>query len=161
MLQFKTSRIITPLVRGLRANGRLMGVQSAGNDAGMEIIEAVWPGENPFVTSRAEILAQVEADLGAAARDYHFHALPDADAIFRFSVRTVPNEIDPAAPMGSSTILAAWNAATYVAQIEDDRLAEAMVHDQYRQATREVLLRHGGLWFNDELFVISRRPTLG
>src|SRR5882724_2993273 len=160
-LQFKTSRIVTPLIRGLRANGKLMGIQSFGRDAGMEVIREVWPEENPFVTGRTEILEQVRSDLGSAERDYHFHALSDADAVFRFNVRALPSEIDPEAPMGISTILAAWNAATYVAQIEDDRLARAMAHDQYLQATREVLLRNGGLWFNDELFVISRRPTLG
>jgi hypothetical protein len=159
-LQFKTSRIVTPLVRGLRANGKLMGIQSFGRDAGMEVIREIWPEENPFATGRAEILEQVKSELGAAERDYHFHALSDADAVFRYHVRTLPSEIDPHVPMGISTLLAAWNAATYVAQIEDERLAKAMAQDQYLQATREVLLRHRGLWFNDELFVISRRPTL-
>jgi hypothetical protein len=28
---------------------------------------------------------------------------------------------------------------------------------RYLDATREVLQQHGGLWFNDESFVISRR----
>jgi len=46
-LQFKTSRIVTPLIRGLRANGKLMGIQSYGRDAGMEVIREVWPEENP------------------------------------------------------------------------------------------------------------------
>lgn len=160
-LAFKTSQIVTPLVRGLRANGKLMGVQSFGDDAGMEVVRAIWPDEDPFVEGREAILRQVQAELGSAEQDYHFHALSDDEAVFRYAVRTLPNEIDADAPMGSSTILAAWNAATYVAQIEDDRLAEAMVHDRYRQVTRDVLLRHGGLWFNDELFIISRRPTLG
>jgi hypothetical protein len=160
-LAFKTSRIVTPLVRGLRANGKLMGVQSFGDDAGMDVIRQVWPDERPFAAGRNDILTQVKADLGSTARDYHFPTLSDDEAVFRYHVRTLPNEIDPDAPMGGSTILAAWNAATYVAQIEDDRLAQAMADDRYRQATRDVLLRHGGLWFNDEVFVISRRPTLG
>jgi len=127
----------------------------------MEVIREVWPEENPFVTGRTEILEQVKSDLGSAERDYHFHALSDADAVFRFNVRAASKRDRPRGAMGISTLLAAWNAATYVAQIEDDRLARAMAHDQYLQATREVLLRNGGLWFNDELFVISRRPTLG
>lgn len=159
-LAFKTSQIVTPLVRGLRANGKLMGVQSFGRDAGMEVVQAVWPEENPFLEGRDAILAQVKKDLGSAEQDYLFHERSDEESVFRYAVRTLPNEIDSATPMGSSTILAAWNAATYVAQIEDDRLAEAMAHDRYRQVTRDVLLRHDGLWFNDELFTISRRPTL-
>lgn len=32
-----------------------------------------------------------------------------------------------------------------------------MKDGSYLQATREVLLKHGGLWFNDESFVIARR----
>lgn len=157
-LAFKTSRIITPLVQGLRAHGKLMGVQGYGNDAGMELIREIWPGEDPFSAGRSEVLAAVRDDLGDAAGDYQFHRMADAEAVFSYSVRTLPNEIDASGPMGSSTILAAWNAATYAAQIEDERLAEAMADERYRQATRDVLLRHDGLWFNDELFVISRRP---
>jgi len=45
-----------------------------------------------------------------------------------------------------------------VAQIEDPRLAEAMTSHRYLEATRHILRRHNGLWFNDELYVISRRP---
>ena len=33
-----------------------------------------------------------------------------------------------------------------------------MVRDgRYREATDRVLKKHGGLWFNDETYVISRR----
>jgi hypothetical protein len=30
-------------------------------------------------------------------------------------------------------------------------------NDRYLEATEEVLQKYGGLWFNDESFVISRR----
>jgi hypothetical protein len=46
-----------------------------------------------------------------------------------------------------------------VAQVEDDRLAEAVADRRYLDATREVLREHGGLWFLDESYVISRRRT--
>ena len=59
--------------------------------------------------------------------------------------------------IGTSTLLAAWNAAIYVAQIDDQRVDEAMRGDAYLDATRDVLRDRGGLWFNDESFVISRR----
>ena len=68
---------------------------------------------------------------------------------------SLPGEIGRT--IGTSTLLAAWNAAVYVAQIEDDRLAEAMARGNYLDATGEVLARHGGLWFNDETFVIKRQ----
>ena len=32
-----------------------------------------------------------------------------------------------------------------------------MSHKQYLDATRAVLQKHGGLWFNDETFVVARR----
>jgi hypothetical protein len=44
-----------------------------------------------------------------------------------------------------------------VAQIEDDRLSEVVSDGRYLEATREVLKQHGGLWFYDESYVISRR----
>ena len=34
-----------------------------------------------------------------------------------------------------------------VAQIEDDRLSGVIANDAYLEATRDVLLKHGGLWF--------------
>ena len=45
----------------------------------------------------------------------------------------------------------------YVAQIEDERLAEALGDKTYLDATREVLQKHGGLWFLDESYVVSRK----
>ncbi|WP_169833064.1 hypothetical protein [Sphingomonas panacis] len=44
----------------------------------------------------------------------------------------------------------------YVAQIEDERLAEAMGNPGYLDATRAVLRKNGELWFNDESYVITR-----
>ena len=53
-------------------------------------------------------------------------------------------------------LFAAWNAAIYVNQIEDERLGEVVANGGYLEATQRVLRRHGGLWFNDEAFVVSR-----
>ncbi|MCM8732272.1 hypothetical protein ACFO8O_15015 [Hephaestia sp. GCM10023244] len=159
-IEFKASRVVAPLVRALRANGKMMGVHSHGNDPGMEIIRSIWPEEDPFQTDRGTIMEAVKQDLGLAARDYHFHDLPDSEALFRYDVRTLPTEVDASTPIGSSTLFAAWNAASYVAQIEDGRFARALSNDHYLEATRAVLQRHRGLWFNDELYLISRRARL-
>jgi hypothetical protein len=60
--------------------------------------------------------------------------------------------------IGTSTLFAAWNAASYVAQIEDERIESVMREgDQYLQGTAKVLKKHKGLWFNDESFVVSRK----
>ena len=58
--------------------------------------------------------------------------------------------------IGTSTLFAAWNAAIYVAQIEDERVEEATRDGVYLDATRDVLQRRGGLWFNDETFTVQR-----
>ena len=47
-VEFKASKVVAPLVRALRPGGRLIGIHSHGGDPGMEIIEGVWPGDNPF-----------------------------------------------------------------------------------------------------------------
>ena len=51
---------------------------------------------------------------------------------------------------------AAWNAVIYVNQIEDERLDSVTADGSYLQATRDVLHKYGGLWFNDEAFVVTR-----
>ena len=70
-------------------------------------------------------------------------------------MHTLPTEISQS--IGTSTLFAAWNAAVYVAQIEDERLAEALGERRYLEATREVLQQYGSLWFLDESYVVSRK----
>jgi hypothetical protein len=135
--------------------GRLIGVHSHGDDPGLEIIKDLWPGENPFTSDRHAILRQVKHELGAAARHYNFNASSDARSIFKYHMHTLPDEVS--GPIGTSTLFAAWNAAIYVAQVEDQRLGAAVRDGRYLEATDRVLKKHGGLWFNDETFVISRR----
>lgn len=153
--EFKAKRVIAPLARALRAGGRLIGIHSSGKDPGMEIIEGVWPGENPFIVDRHELLRAVKQELGSAGRDLNFNAYADARSIFRYDMEALPNEVT--GPIGTSTLFAAWNAAVYVAQIEDERLTEATQSGKYLEVTKDVLHKHNGLWFNDESFVISRR----
>lgn len=154
-LEFKVKRVLAPLARALGPGGRLFAVHSYGHDPGMEIIQKIWPGDNPFIHDRHQILKAVKQELGAAARDLTFNAYADNRSIFRYEMHTLPSEIS--ASIGTSTLFAAWNAAIYVAQVEDDRLAEVVNDRRSMDATREVLQKYGGLWFYDESFVISRR----
>ncbi len=160
-IAFKARRVVAPLVRALRANGRLMGVHAHGDDPGMEIIQSVWPGEDPFTTGRTALMDEVRSALGAAAPAYRFHELDDAESLFRYHIHTLSTEIAPKGEIGTSTLIAAWNAASYVAQIEDRRLAAVMNRDDYLDVTRSALRRHGGLWFNNETYIVSRRAELG
>jgi hypothetical protein len=153
--EFKASKVLAPLARSLAPGGRLLGIHSYGNDPGLQIIQQVWgKDENPFTTTRQAILAATKAALGREARNFKFNAYSDKRSIFRYDMHTLPTEINPS--IGTSTLFAAWNAAIYVAQVEEQRLSDALLDHAYLEATQEVLERNGGLWFNDESFVISR-----
>jgi hypothetical protein len=158
-LEFKARRVIAPLARSLAPGGRLIAIHSYGHDPGLEIIQKVWPGENPFTTDRHALLRATKAELGSAGRDLNFGANADSRSLFRYDMHTLPSEISDT--IGTSTLFAAWNAAVYVAQVEDQRLSEAIGSGAYLKATREVLRTHGGLWFWDESYVISRKRGLG
>jgi hypothetical protein len=153
--KFKAERVLAPLVRSLAPGGRLLAIQSYGHDPGLEIVQQLWPGENPFQIDRHHLIASLKAELGRDVRDYQFAAMPDDKSIFRYEMHTLPSEIGDR--IGTSTLFAAWNAAIYVNQIEDERLDAVVTAGAYLDATQQVLQKYGGLWFNDESFVVSRR----
>ena len=144
-LKIKAGRVIGPLVRALGDGGRLLGIHSYGHDPGLDVVRNIWPDESPFTDDRHAVCSAVRRELGQDARRYNFNAYADARAIFRYVMHTLPTEIS--ASIGTSTLFAAWNAAVYVAQIEDDRLADVLGKRSYLAATQEVLQRHGGLVF--------------
>jgi hypothetical protein len=123
----------------------------------LEIIRQLWPDEQPFQVSRHELLGTLRRELGGDARHYDLSDLPDDQAIFRYQMHTLPSEICDR--IGTSTLFAAWNAAIYVNQIEDERLDAVVTTGAYLEATQRVLQTHGGLWFNDEAFVVARRRS--
>ena len=155
--EFKAQKVLAPLVRSLAPGGRLLAIQSAGKDPALEIIQKLWPGENPFTVDRHALLGALKTELGRDARDYTLHAPPDDKAIFRYEMHTLPSEIQDR--IGTSTLFAAWNAAIYVNQIEDERLEPMVTSGAYLQATQSVLQKYGGLWFNDETFTVTRRKV--
>lgn len=153
--EFKAQKVLTPLVRSLAPNGRLLVIQSYGHDPALEIVQKLWPGENPFKVDRRQLLAALKTELGRDASDFSLAVPADDKSIFRYEMHTLPNEIGDR--IGTSTLFAAWNAAIYVNQIEEERLDEVVSKGSYLDATQSVLQKHGGLWFNDETFVVSRR----
>jgi hypothetical protein len=156
-IEFKARRVIAPLARALGPGGRLVAIHSHGGDPGQEIVQQMWPGDNPFIHDRHQIMKAVKQELGQAGRELNFNVNSDNRSFFRYDMHTLPSEVDGA--IGTSTLFAAWNAAIYVAQVEDDRLAAVVNDSRYLDVTREVLHRHGGLWFFDESYVISRRRS--
>jgi hypothetical protein len=154
---FKAEKILLPLARSLAPGGRLLGIQSYGKDPGLEIVQTLWPDENPFQVGRGELLEALAAELGKKEDDFDLTVARDEEAVFRYHMHTLPSEIGDR--IGTSTLFAAWNAVIYVNQIEDERL-DSVVHDgSYLQAVHDVLQKYDGLWFNDEAFVVSRRQN--
>lgn len=156
--EFKASKVLAPLATALAPGGRLLGIHSAGHDPAHEIIQRIWPGEDPFIHTRHDLLRETKKAMGPRARGYSFNPHSDERSFFTYEMHTLPGEIgDTESNIGTSTLFAAWNDAAYVSQIEDDRLEAAMGNADYLDATRDVLQKHGSLWFRDEAFVIARK----
>lgn len=152
--EIKVRNVLGPLARALSPGGRMIVIQSTGKDPGMELINAVWEEEFPFVTPRRDLIAAMKEALDRSHNDLNYDALRDDESLFRYELHALPDEIGES--IGTSTLLAAWNAATYVAQIEDDRMVDVLRDGDYLEAARDVLKRHGGLWFEDESFLVTR-----
>jgi len=101
--------------------------------------------------------AAMKAELGKDTRDFALPTVPDDRAVFRYDMHTLPSEIGDR--IGMSTTFAAWHADIYVNQIEDERLDSVTADGSYLQATRDVLQKYGGLWFNDEAFTVTRHAA--
>lgn len=155
--EFKAKYVLSPLSRALRPGGRLLTVQSHGDDVGLELIHEVWPDEDPFQVDRHELLKTLKKHLGQEASNYNLKSPSDDKAIFNYKMHTLPESI--AESIGTSTLFAAWNAATYVAQIDNSRLEDVLASHEYLEATAKILHKNDGLWFKDESFVVSRRST--
>ena len=154
--EVKVRNVLAPLASSLAPGGRMLTIQSTGKDPGMEIIRNIWPDENPFQTSRQILLRELRAQLRSSQPDLRYHPYSDQRSEFSYSMHMQPADIS--SNIGTSTLLAAWNAAIYVAQIEDDRVHDAMSRGDYLRATREVLQKYQALWFADESFVVTRQP---
>ncbi len=137
-------------------SGRLLAVQSCGDDPALEMVNEVWPDEEPFKVNRHELIKVLRDELGREARDFNFVSGSDAKSIFRYEMHTLPSEVQQS--IGTSTLFAAWNAASYVARSRTSASrTRCVTGDQYLQGTAKVLKKHKGLWFNDESFVVSRK----
>ncbi len=153
--EFKVKHVLSPLTRSLRPGGRLLTAQSFGQDPGLELVQKIWPHEEPFQVNRHELVKTLKEFLGKNASNYNFNTSSDAKSLIRYRMHTLPTEIGHA--IGTSTLFAAWNAAIYVGQIEDERLEPVISSGEYLDATADVLHKHNGIWFNDESFVVSRK----
>ena len=152
----KARSVLAPLTRSLAPGGRMMVVQSAGNDPGEQIVNFVWPDIELFPVNRYDLVASLRDELGAEVSKFDLTIPNGGDALLSYRMHTLPEEVGPS--IGTSTLSAAWNAATYVAQIEDQLIEETHGSVAHFDITGETLHKYGGLWFNDEVFTVSRLP---
>lgn len=153
-VEVKVRTVLAPLAAALAPGGRMVTVQATGQDPGMEIIRKVWAEEEPFQTPGPLLLEALMPQLAQAFPERRYSSDIQRTNLFRYGLHVMPTEVRE--HIGTSTLLAAWNAAVYVAQIDDRQVTEAMTSGVYLDATTEVLARHGGLWFIDESFVVVR-----
>ena len=153
--KFKAKNVLAPLTKALSTNGRLLAVQSSGGDPALELIQEIWPNEEPFLVNRHELIKALKDELGRESINYNFLAGSDVKSLIRYRMHVMSNELEDS--IGTSTLFAAWNAAVYVNQIEDDRIAPVVESNEYLKITAKLLKKYNGLWFNDESFVISRK----
>ena len=135
----------------------MVTIQSTGKDPDMDIVRSVWPDENSFQTPRRMLLDVLKREMKAERRNLRYYPYTDSRSLFRYHLHTLASEIS--SNIGTSTLLAAWNAAVYVAQIEDDKLMKALRKSGYLEETEKILRSHGGLWFTNELFAVARGRT--
>lgn len=74
--EFKAEKVLAPLARALCPGGRLLTVQSHGDDPPLEVVQKLWPGENPFTVDRFALLHALEDELGNEAGDFNLAAPP-------------------------------------------------------------------------------------
>ena len=152
----KARNVLLPMTTALGPGGRLVVVQSVGGDPGEEIIRNIWDkADLPdlFPVDRYDLLRALGEQLEDDDR-FDLSATPDSESLVSFRMHTLPEEIGPS--IGTSALHAAWNAATYVAQIDEKRMSAVPLDGDHLDGVAEVLRRYGGLWFNDEVFVIRR-----
>ncbi len=154
--EHKVRTVIRPLAEALAPGGRLLGIHSYGHDPGIEIIRNLWPGEDPFRSDRHALLAEASRRLSGRG-NLVMEPLEDSASIFRYTMRSMAVEAQE--HIATPSILAAWNAAAYVAQIDERRMADAVASGAYIKATRTVMERHGGVWFNNESYTIRRTAS--
>ena len=151
----KARTVMKPLLTSLAPGGRMLVAQSAGGDPGEDIVTAIWGEDDIFPVDRYALVEALKVELGPAASNYDLALPSGGDALMSYQMHTLPEEVGPS--IGTSTLFAAWNAATYVAQIEDGRIEETHNGVRHLEITADVLRRYGGLWFNDEVFVLGRK----
>lgn len=151
-LKKKIEYVIKPMIDSLQTNGNLLIIHACGNDPASKIISKIWPKEKPFPTLSKDLINFLNKNFDKKLLEkLKIHSVKK----LRYSLRALPNELSNG--ISTSLVFSAWNAATYVNQMDDIKIAEVERKNLYQKVTQDVVKKNNGLWFNDELLVISKK----
>lgn len=155
-MRFRVEYILAPVIRHLAPGGQMKVVQSIGDDPAHEIIRRVFPDRSLKCVSRHDIISELKKFLGSEQKELSFSGLTDARSLFRFDMHTLP--LISKADKRVLPLQEAWNNAVFFSQLSEE-LAQAAVYDgtRYLDLTEDVLREHGGMWFVNETFAVTRK----
>ena len=148
----KVEYVLEPMIKALNSNGKLLVVHACGNDPASEIIRKIWPNEKPFPSLAKDIKKYILQKFNKKLLNQL--TISSAKKI-KYNLRALPNEISNG--ISTSVIFSGWNATTYVNQMSEAKILDAEKNNLYQTPTRKVITKHRGLWFNDELLVITKK----
>ena len=148
----KVKYVIEPMLRALATKGKLLTIHACGKDPANQIIQKLWPEENPFASLSEDIIKYIKSNLDEYfVKQFSFKKKQQ----IRCNLRALPNEIKGG--ISTSIIFSAWNAAVYVNQIDETKILRAQKSVHYENIVSEIIDKYKGLYFNNELFVIEKK----
>ncbi len=148
----KVEYVIKPMIEALASKGKLLIVHAGGKDPGNQIIKKIWPKDNPFPSLSKDIIKYLKQNL---KKELLKKIEIRQKQNIKYNLRALPNEISNG--ISTSVIFSAWNAAVYVNQINDIEILKAEKKNIYEKIVTKIIKKHKGLWFNDELLIITKK----
>ena len=157
-MRFRIDHILKPVTRALARGGKMTVIQAHGQDPAHEIVRRVWPDQPlPFI-SRYDVIRELRRSMEEWQTEFSFSGLTDSRSLFRFDMHTLPVFEDR--EIGALSLSSAWNNSVYFAEVKEELAQSAMREGtRFLEITRDVLRRHGGLWFVNEAFSVTRKTN--
>ena len=155
-MTFRLDYVLRPVFNCLADGGRMTVIQGFGEDPAHELVARIWPGERLSVISRYDVIRALRKAL--AGERFTISGLTDTHALFRFDMHTLPvlEERNP----GLQSLCAAFNNAVYFAEVREELVQDVIREGRrYLDITEQVLRAHGGLWFVNEAFSVTRKAA--
>ena len=155
-MKFRLDHVLKPVFDRLAPDGRMTVLQGNGSDPAHQLVAQVWPDQALPVISRFEIIRTLRKALGGES--FSISGLTDRTSLFRFDMHTLP--VFEGQNLGTQSLSAAFNNAVYFAQVREELVQQAVREgERYLDITEEVLRKNNGLWFVNEAFSVTRKPT--